>query len=381
MNQPSRKLKLATLLSLALAAGSALADITVGISLPTTGPGAALGIPIKNSLEFWPDKIGGEKLKVVLLDDGSDPTHAVQNARKFATEDKADVIVGSALTPTALAISQITGELATPQLAMAPVELPADKQKWVFRLPQPISLMAAALLEDMKARKIKTLGFIGYSDPWGEVWLKEITPGLEAAGIKLVATERYARADTSVTGQALKILAAKPDAVLVAGSGAGSALPQTTLVEKGYKGQFYQTHAAANRDVLRVGGAAMEGSILPVGPVLVAEQLPDSHPSKKVGVNYVKQYEGKYGPGSRTTFGAHAADALALLQHAVPVALKKAKPGTPEFRAALRDALETEKDMVAANGVYNYSVTDHFGTDKRARVLVQVEKGDFKLMK
>ena len=374
-------IKLLSLLTAVTFSGTALADVTIGISLPVTGPGAALGIPIKNSLDFWPDKVGNEKLKIVFIDDASDPTKSVQNARKFASEDNADLIVGSALTPTALAIAQVTQELSIPQLAMAPVELPADKQKWVFRLPQPISLMAGAVLEDMKARGIKTVGFIGYSDPWGEVWLKEMTPGLEAAGIKLVATERYARADTSVTGQALKLLAAKPDAVLVAGSGAGAALPQTTLVEKGYKGVFYQTHAAASRDVLRVGGAAMEGAILPVGPVLVAEQLPDSHPSKKQGVNYVKQYEAKYGAGSRTTFGAHANDALALILHAVPVALKKAKPGTQEFRNALRDALETEKEMVAANGVYNYTTTDHFGMDKRGRVLVKVEKGEFKLMK
>ncbi|MBI4986852.1 MAG: ABC transporter substrate-binding protein [Rhodocyclales bacterium] len=378
MHSPVRHL--AVLLA-ALAMQAAHADITIGISLPLTGPGAALGMPLKNSLEFWPDKIAGEKLRVIVLDDGSDPTNAVKNVRKMTLEDNVDVIAGSALTTTALAVSQVASESETVQMAWAPIEVPAEKQKWIFRLPQPISLMADAVVADMKARGFKTLGFIGYNDPWGEVWLKEVTKGLAGSAIQIVASERYNRPDTSVTGQVVKLLAAKPDAVLVAGSGAGAALPQMTLVERGYKGLIYQTHAAGSHDVIRVGGKAMEGAIMPVGPVLVAEQLAENHPARKAGLDYVRIYEAKYGKGSRTQFGAHAFDTMRVLERIVPVALKAAKPGTKEFRAALRDALESQRDITASQGVYNYTAGDHFGLDQRGRVLVRIENGDFRLLR
>jgi branched-chain amino acid transport system substrate-binding protein len=228
---------------------------------------------------------------------------------------------------------------------------------------------------------VKSVGFIGYADAYGEVWLKGATPLFEAAGIKLVATERYQRADTSVTGQILKIVSANPDAVLVAGSGTPAALPQATLVERGYKGKVYQTHGVANNDFLRVGGKNVEGAIFPVGGMLVAEQLPDSNPVKKPALEFIKAYEGANGPGSRSTFGAHAWDAGVLLLNAIPAALKKAKPGTAEFRAALRDALEAAKEVAAAHGVFNMSPKDHNGFDQRGRVMVTVEKGTWKLLK
>ena len=241
--------------------------------------------------------------------------------------------------------------------------------------------MAAAIGEHMAAAGVKSVGFIGYSDPYGELWLKAFQAVAEQRGLKIVAAERYNRNDTSVTGQALKIVSANPDAVLIAGSGTPAVLPQATLLERGYKGKLYQTHGVANRDFLRVGGKNVEGTVFPVGPMLLAEQLPDSHPSKKPALAYVKAYEAAHGPDSRSTFGAHAWDAFLLLQAAVPEALKKAKPGTPEFRQALRDALENVKELPAAHGVFSMSAKDHNGLDHRSRVMAQVERGTWKLIK
>jgi len=115
--------------------------------------------------------------------------------------------------------------------------------------------------------------------------------------------------------------------------------------------------------------------------MLVAEQLPDSHPVKKSALEFIKAYEGANGAGSRSTFGAHAWDASLLLQNAIPVALKAAKPGTPEFRKALRDALEASKDVAGAHGMFSMSAKDHSGLDQRGRVLVTVENGSWKLLK
>jgi branched-chain amino acid transport system substrate-binding protein len=297
------------------------------------------------------------------------------------SEDKIDVLIGSSTVPTSLGLVEVANETKTVQLALAPIVPAADKRAWVFIPPQGNAVMASAIVEHMQASGVKTLGFIGYNDPFGEGYYKEIAPLAEKAGIRIVASERYNRTDTSVTAQALKLISANPEAVLIVGSGTPAALPQTTLFDRGYKGKVYQSHGAANRDFLRVGGKAVEGAILPVGPMLVYEQLADAHPLKKLAGDYVKSYEAVHGPDSRSTFGGHAYDAYLMIARAAPEALKKAKPGTPEFRAALRDAIENIKEMPATHGVFNMSATDHNGLDTRARVMVRVEGGSWKLAK
>jgi branched-chain amino acid transport system substrate-binding protein len=361
-------------------ATSALADITVGVTLSTTGPAASLGIPEKNTIALLPANIGGQKVNYVVLDDATDPTAASKNARKLVSEDKVDVIIGSSTTPTSTAVLEVAAESKTPQIALAPFAPAADKVAWVFLMPQDFGIMANAIVSHMAANGVKSIGIIGYSDGYGQLWLSVMNSFAAAKGIKLVATEHFNRTDTSVTGQILKIMSTNPDAVLVVASGSPAALPQATLVEHGYKGRIYQTHGVANKDFLRVGGKNVEGTVLPVGPILVAEQLPNDNASKKVALNYIKLYEAKYGADSRNSFGAHAWDAGLLLQRAIPVALKKAKPGTAAFRAALRDAMENVKEMPADHGVFSFSAADHKGLDSRAVVLVRVEKGTWKLL-
>ncbi|HEY5290705.1 MAG TPA: ABC transporter substrate-binding protein [Burkholderiales bacterium] len=376
----SKSLRSLLALFLAGAATSALADITIGVTLSATGPAASLGIPEKNTVSLMPATMGGEKVKYVVLDDATDPTAASKNARKLTSEDKADVIIGSSTTPTSTAVLEVAAETKTPMIALAPFAPAADKAAWVFQAPQDFGIMAGAVVGHMVANGVKTVAFIGYSDGYGELWLRVMNSITAAKGIKMVATERFNRTDTSVTGQILKILSVNPDAVLVVGSGTPAVLPQATLVERGYKGRIYQTHGIANNDFLRVGGKNVEGAVLPIGPVLVPAQLPDSNPSKKAALEYIKAYEGVYGVGTHSTFGAHTWDAGLMLQRAVPEALKKAKPGTPEFRAALREALENVKDLAATHGVFNFSPSDHKGLDGRAVVMVRIENGAWKLL-
>ncbi|MEW5888216.1 MAG: ABC transporter substrate-binding protein [Pseudomonadota bacterium] len=358
----------------------ARADVTVGVTLSATGPGAALGGPEKNTLALAPATVGGEKVRYVVLDDGTDPTSSTKNVQKLVSEEKADVIIGSSTVPTTLAAARMAAEFKTPLVTMAPIKPAPEVGVWVFTTPQSVAVMANAVVRHMKAAGVKTLGYIGFNDPYGEDWWNNLSKAAEAAGIKVVASERYNRTDTSATGQVLKILAANPDAVFVGASGTPSVLPQAALVERGYKGKVYQSHGSASREFLRVGGKSVEGTVLPVGPVLVAEQLPDSHPSKAPALDYLKRYEAAHGVGSRNTFGAHAWDALLLVHKAIPEALKKAKPGTAEFRQAMRDALEGLKEVAATHGVFDLS-RDHNGLDERAVVLVRVEGGDWKLLK
>jgi len=371
-----------TLLTLAIAATAstaALADIKIGVSLALTGPGSGLGIPMQNQFKLFPQTIGGEKVQLIVLDDATDPGKGAANARRFVTEDKVDVIVGSCITAVAAAMTDIASEAGTVQLAGSPVGVPAGKDKWLFRLPQSNTVMGYAVVEHMKKQGVKTIGFLGYTDAYGEQWLKEITPLLDKAGIKIVATERFARTDTSVTPQALKINAANPDAVLVVASGSGAAMPQLGLLERGYKGKIYQTHAAATMDLMRVGGKAVEGTYVVSGPVIAPDQLPDSHPSKKLALDFVAKYDKAYGAGSHNQFAGHAYDAQIALEKAIPLALKKAKAGTPEFRAALRDAMETMGRTTFAHGIMNWSATDHWGYTMETGVMTKVVDGKFKV--
>jgi branched-chain amino acid transport system substrate-binding protein len=368
--------------ALALAfAGPALADVTIGVTISTTGPAASLGIPQKNTVELLPTSIGGEKINYIVLDDASDTTKAVTNAKKLATEDKVDVIVGSSTTPASLAMREVAVDTSTPMISLAAsaaIINPADpKTKWIFKTPQNDALMADAVAVSMKANGVKTMGYIGFADAYGDGWLGEIKRSAQTAGIRVVAEEKYNRADPSVTGQVLKLIAANPDAILIGAAGTPGATPQKELIARGYKGKIYQTHGVGNPDFLRVVGKDGNGTLLPVGPMLVYEQLPDSA-VKKVAADYVTKYEKKF--GTRTTFGGHLWDAYLMLANAIPEALKKAKPGTPQFRAALRDALETT-NVAGVHGVFVMSPTDHNGLDNRARVMVTIDNGNWKLVK
>jgi branched-chain amino acid transport system substrate-binding protein len=372
-------------LALGLTAVSlAHADVTIGVTLSATGPAASLGIPEKNTIEMLPASIGGEKIRWIVLDDGSDTTRAVTNTRKLISEDNVDVIVGSTVTPNSLAMVDIVADAQTPMISMAAsariVDPANPKTRWVFKVPQNDSLMADAIAEHMKAHGVKTLGYIGFNDAYGESWLAEIRRSAEAAGIRIVADEKYNRTDTSVTGQVLKLVAANPDAILIGASGTPGATPQKELVARHYKGRIYQTHGVANPDFLRVCGADCNGTLLPIGPMLVYEQLPESNPVRKVAAQYITQYETKYGKDSRTTFGGHAYDSYMLLTHAIPVALAKARPGTKEFRAALRDALEGA-NVVGTHGVFVMTPQNHNGLDTRARVMIEIENGKWMLAK
>lgn len=363
----------------ALAAGAAMAEITIGISLPLTGPASGLGIPMGKQIKLWPTEIAGEKLKVIVLDDATDPTNGVKNAKRFVTEDKADIIMGSAATPVAIPMAAVAAEAETVQLAFSPAVLPPGKDAWTFRMPQSNDVMAHAMVALMKKQGVKTVGFLGYTDAYGESWLKDFTTTATASGIKLIATERFARSDTSVTAQALKLVSANPDAMLIVASGSGAAMPHMAVVDRGYKGKIYQTHAAASRDLMRVGGKAVEGAYVVSGPAVIAEQLPDSHPSKKVSMDFVQQYEKAYGPASRNQFAGHSYDAVLVLEKIVPMALKKGKPGTKEFRTALRDAMETMGRTVVSHGVLNWTHDNHWGYTNETGVMLKVVNGDWKV--
>jgi branched-chain amino acid transport system substrate-binding protein len=363
----------------------ALSQVKIGVTVSATGPAASLGIPEKNTVAMCPKNAGGKTIEYILLDDATDTTSAVQNTRKLIGENRVDDIIGSTTTPNSLAMIDVFSEAETPTVSLASsirIIDPVDAKKaWSFKTPQTDVMMAGAILEHASANGVKTLGYVGFNDALGEAFFAEIDKAAKGRNIPLVANERFAPKDTSVTGQALKLIAAAPDAIVIGASGTPAALPASALAERGYKGKVYFNHGVANNDFLRVGGKDVEGAFVPASPVIVAGQLPDSHPAKKRAEEYTKLYEATYGPGSVSAFGSYTWDACLELANAIPVALRSGQPGTVEFRRALRDALEATKGLDVTNGSVTMSKTDHLGLDSRARVMVQIQNGKWVLQR
>lgn len=368
------------LVGFALSVSAAHAEIVIGAVLSLTGPGASLGIPYKNALLLKPRKIGNESVRFIVLDDASDPTTAVTDTHKLVTSERVDAIIGPTSTPQTLAVAGFANSSKVPLLVLAPVRIPKGDEHWIFVIPQSIPLMIDGVVADMKKRGVKTASYIGFADAWGDAVWQAFKQACDASGIRTLSDERYARSDTSVTAQVVRIMKEKPDAVLSGGFSTPAALPHIALTHLGYTGLQYDNHGSVNQDFLRVGGASVEGVIAPTGPLVVNSQLPASNPLKELGAEFTKSYDAKYGAGSANPFAGYAHDAYLMVETAAQKALKKAKPGTPEFRAALRDGIEGIKGLNGTEATYTMSPTDHYGAKTNARVLVQVKNGKWVLL-
>jgi branched-chain amino acid transport system substrate-binding protein len=370
-----------TLLALASLTAAA-ADLKIGLSVSLSGPNSSLGVPYAKGMQAaiaYRPEIAGRKVQLVVLDDGSDPTTAGRNARKLVEEEKVDVLMGTSGVPAAIAIAQVGRETRTPMIGLTPILLQPSDAQWMVTVAQPTQLMVDAVVERMQRDGVKTVGYIGFSDAWGDLVYEALMKATSAAGIKVLTNERYARADSSVTGQVLKIVAARPDAVMTGGAGTPGALPYLALAERGFKGRVYGQHGLINADFVRVAGAAAQGSQIPTGPVIVAEQLPDDHPTKKLALDFRNVFQKVNNGPTSDAFSAYSFDGYLVFADAAARALKKTEAGTPQFREALRDAIFSTREVAGVHGVYNFNPGDLYGVDQRARVIVQVDKGQWKL--
>lgn len=357
------------------------ADINVGILLSTTGPAAAIGNAERNGTSFGPPEIAGHKVNYLFLDEASDSTAAVAAMRKLFQGSSIDILVGPTTTPGSFAVIDPAVEYRLPVITLAPVNAlvaPVDaRRRWIFKTTTNDDHEAAPLFAHMKKSGVKKLALIGFGDSYGDAWSKVSAEMCAAAGIALVADEKYARTDNSVVGQILKIVAADPDAVLIAASGAPAALPLLQLREKGFAGKVYGTLGATFGDFRKLTGAQGDGIFVPLSPAVGAASLPDEHPAKKAALDFIQRYEARFGPGSRNIFAGSAYDALLLIERAAPAALKKGAPGTADFREGLRSAIEELRGVAGSRGVYNYCPNDHTGLDQSALTLGRLEKGEW----
>jgi branched-chain amino acid transport system substrate-binding protein len=364
----------------------AKAEILIGFVTGLSGPVSSIGIPNAKGIaagESYVGEIEGEKLRVIQLDDGSDPAASARDARKLVEQDKVDILIGTSGAPQTLAMATAAIEMKVPMIAVSPIApVPAgDGGPWVVQTPQPTPLLVQGIVDHMKARGLKTVAFIGFSDAFGDLMYDALAQSAKAADIKVVANERYARSDSSVTAQVLRALATHPDAIMLGGTGTPGALPVIALSERGYKGPLYGNHGLISADFLRLAGKAANGIICPTGPVTAAEQLPSSNPIRDVALAFRAAFEKANGEAPTDSFSSYSFDGWLVLVDAAKRAIATgAKPGSPEFRSALRQAFFTTKEVVGTQGVYTFTPADRHGVDSRSRVLVQIEDGKYRLL-
>jgi branched-chain amino acid transport system substrate-binding protein len=373
-----------TALAAALGGGLAMsafaADLKVGLSVSLSGPNSSLGVPYAKGMQAalaYKPEVNGRKIQLIVLDDGSDPTTAGRNARKLVEEDKVDILMGTSGVPAAIAMAQVGRDAKVPMIGLTPIQLDPAENAWVFTVAQPTQLMIDAVVQRMKKDGIKTVGYIGFTDAWGDLVYNALMKSAPEAGIKVLGNERYARADASVTGQVLKLVAMKPDAVMTGGAGTPGALPFLALTERGFKGPVYGQHGLINPDFVRVVGASGQGALMPTGPVIVAEQLPDEYPTKKIAMDFRSVFQKVNNAPTSDAFSAYSFDGWLVFTDAA--ARAKGEPGTPEFRLSLRDAIASTKEVVGTHGVYNFKPGNLYGVDERARVIVKLDNGQWKL--
>jgi branched-chain amino acid transport system substrate-binding protein len=364
-----------TALGLLGASAPAQAQIKIGAILSISGATASMGVGYKGAFDFFPAEIAGQKVEYIIRDDATDASTAFTIAQKMISEDHVDAFIGPSLTASDAAVAPLANQAHVPMLAMAPYEYDPTKQPYTFNDAQPLSLMVAAVFKYMQQHGVKDVGYIGFSDGWGDQVLAATRLSAQTDGIKILADERYARTDTSAEAQALKLISVHPQAIMMGNSATAAALPVVALRHRGFKGGIYGNHGVVTPAFIKLGGAAVDGVIAVTSPVVVYDQLPDGNVVKPMAAAFMTDYTKKFGPLSVNAFAGYSYDAFLLLQNAIPTALKAGKPGTEQFRAALRDALEKTHELVGVSGVYTMSPTNHNGQDERAAVLVQVKDG------
>jgi branched-chain amino acid transport system substrate-binding protein len=369
------KVAAVTVAGMLCVSGMAHAQIRLGAILSISGPGAAMGVGYKGAFDFFPKEIAGQPVEYIIRDDATDASTGYTAAQRMISEDHIDAFIGPSLTATDAAVAPLANQAHVPMLAMAPYEYDPVKQPYTFNDAQPLSLMVAAVFKYMQAHGIKQIGYIGFSDGWGDQVRAATNQSAETDGMTILADERYARTDTSAEAQVLKLMSVHPEAIMMGTSATPAALPVVALRHRGFKGGLYGNHGIVSPAFIKVGGAAVEGVIAVTSPVVVYDQLPDSNVVKPVAAAFMADYTKQFGPQSVNPFAGYSYDAMLLLKNAIPVALKSGKPGTEDFRVALRDALEKTHELVGVSGVYDMSPTNHNGQDARAAVLVEVKDG------
>jgi branched-chain amino acid transport system substrate-binding protein len=349
--------------------------IRIGTFLSVTGPASFLGDPELRTLQMYVEELNaqggllGKKVELVHYDTAGQAKEAVTFVKRLIQADGVDVIVGGSSTGDTMAAIPEVEKAGVPFVSLAGgVEIVEPVKKWVFKTPHTDRMAAIRIFEDMKKRGIKKLALItgdGGFDKSGRKQVLELAPSY---GLEIVADESYGNKDSDMTTQLTKIRATDAQAILNFGFGAAPAIVTRNIKQLGITLPVYQSHGVASKKFIEMAGEAAEGVRLPAAALVVAEQLPDGDPQKKVLLDYKTKFEARHGEVS--TFGGHAYDGLFITVEAI-------KRANSVDKAKVRDEIERTRGFVGTAGVFNMSPQDHMGLSVDAFKLVEVRKGDW----
>jgi len=378
-------LMLLPVLLLALPTAAQQQAVKIGFVVDITGGASSLGVPERNTVLLYQDELGtaqsaagSVRIQYVVTDGESDPTKAVIAAKRLIEEDRVVAVVCCTTSPGSLAIIQTVQSARVPNISLAAAASiiePVEQRRWVFKTPQTDRLMLDVITDHMRQRGVRSIAFLGFDDAFGQGGLNELDRIAPQKGIEIVARESFARNATDASAQVTRAMGRNPQAFLIWAIPPGANVVNRNIRDLGITLPVYQSHGVANADFLRLGAASVEGVFLPAGKLLVAELLPDADKQKKALLSYLERYEGRYGKGSRNTFGGHALDAMLILRPAIERTLRQGV--RPEniggFRAVLREQIERgTNELVGITGIFTYTSKDHLGLDRRAAVMLEI---------
>ena len=356
------------------------AQTKVGSVLSVTGPASFLGDPEKRTLEIYVDEINakggvnGQKLQLIIYDDGGDANNARTFATRLIEEDKVAAMVGGTTTGATLAMIPVFEEAQIPFISLAgAIQIIEPVRKWVFKTPHTDKMACEKIFADLKQRNMTTVALISGTDAFGKSMRDQCVAVSSKMGITIAHEETYGPRDSDMTPQLTNIRnKAGVQAVINPGFGQGPAIVTRNYRQLAITLPLYQSHGVASKQFIELAGAAAEGVRLPAAALLVAEKLPDSDPQKPVVVNYTRTYQQKTGQ-TVSTFGGHAYDGLMILTQA----MERAKSAD---KAKVRDEIEKTKGYVGTGGIVNMSPTDHMGLDLTAFRMLEIKNGDWALV-
>ena len=363
-----------------LTAGVVLAapPVKSGALFAVTGPASPLGEPERNTAVMMVDEINkaggikGRKLELIVYDTQGDATKAVQAVNKLIKDDKVVAIIGPSTTGDSMAVIPVIEKSQVPLISCAAgIKITDPVKKWVFKTAQNDVLAVMRIYKNLQKQKISKVAILTVSDGFGSSGREQLRLQAKEFDISIISDETYGPKDTDMTVQLTKIRNSAAQAVICWGTNPGPAIVARNARQLGIKIPLYMSHGVSSKKFIELAGEAAEGIMLPSGKVIVADQLPDSDPQKKILLNYVSKYKERY-KVEGDHFGGHAYDAVMLLKRAM-----EQGGFTP---AAIRDQLEKTKKFAGIGGTFSFSSRDHAGLTSDAFVLVRVEKGDWKLI-
>lgn len=352
----------------------------IGAVVDISGNSSSLGLPERDTLLMQVEKlnaaggIDGHPVELTILDNKSDETEAVLAVKKL-NEQKVLAVLGCSSSGPSMAMINTVQSEKLPMISMAAASTivePVKDRYWVFKTAQSDLVTVKNIIGYLKEKGLTRVAFLYMNNAYGDGGKNVFVKEAAAAGIQIVVEEKFEASDKDMTPQLTRVKASAAQAVIV-----WAIPPSASIITKNFRDiglsiPLIHSHGVGNQNFIDLAQGAADGVILPIGKLTVADQIPDSDPQKQVLLNYINDYTQKY-QTAPNSFGGYAADAFSLLVDAI----QKAGPD----RAAIRDQLEKTQNFVGVSGVFNLSAEDHNGLGADSMVLVQIQNGQWQLLK